>query len=108
MASYYDVELLPNKTFLSIPENMVHTSHCTTVLAAPSFRSRGKEGHGLKAVLRGVEGNMELMDSIRQLMVALDHALLELRQGQVQLIKFVHILTIKLSAFDAFFLSPMT
>ncbi|CAK8691769.1 unnamed protein product [Clavelina lepadiformis] len=71
-------------------ENMVHTSHCTTVLAAPSFRSRGKEGHGLKAVLRGVEGNMELMDSIRQLMVALDHALLELRQGQVQLIKILN------------------
>nr|CAB3265148.1 phosphatidylinositol 3,4,5-trisphosphate-dependent Rac exchanger 1 protein [Phallusia mammillata] len=70
--------------------NMVHTHYAITCLAAPSFRTRGKEGHGLMAVLRGVEGNTELMDSIRQLMVALDHALLELRQGQCQLINILN------------------
>uniref|UniRef100_H2Y5P3 Uncharacterized protein n=1 Tax=Ciona savignyi TaxID=51511 RepID=H2Y5P3_CIOSA len=59
-------------------ENMVHTMHSITCMAAPSFRTRGKEGHGLLAVLRGVEGNTELMDSIRQLMVGLDHALKKL------------------------------
>uniref|UniRef100_H2Y5P4 Phosphatidylinositol-3,4,5-trisphosphate-dependent Rac exchange factor 1 n=1 Tax=Ciona savignyi TaxID=51511 RepID=H2Y5P4_CIOSA len=68
-------------------ENMVHTMHSITCMAAPSFRTRGKEGHGLLAVLRGVEGNTELMDSIRQLMVGLDHALVELKQGQNQIIE---------------------
>uniref|UniRef100_H2Y5P1 Uncharacterized protein n=1 Tax=Ciona savignyi TaxID=51511 RepID=H2Y5P1_CIOSA len=58
-------------------QNMVHTMHSITCMAAPSFRTRGKEGHGLLAVLRGVEGNTELMDSIRQLMVGLDHALVD-------------------------------
>lgn len=67
--------------------SMVHTTHSTTCLASPSFKTRGKENHGLMCVLKGVEGNTEFMDSIRQLMVALDHALLELRQGQCQLIK---------------------
>ena len=66
---------------------MMHTTHATTCLAAPSFRTTGKNMHGLLALLRGVEGNTELMDSIRQLMVALDHALVEMRQGQSQLIK---------------------
>uniref|UniRef100_H2Y5P6 Uncharacterized protein n=1 Tax=Ciona savignyi TaxID=51511 RepID=H2Y5P6_CIOSA len=71
-------------------ENMVHTMHSITCMAAPSFRTRGKEGHGLLAVLRGVEGNTELMDSIRQLMVGLDHALVELKQGQNQIIDILN------------------
>ena len=66
---------------------MVHTTHTSTCLAAPSFRARKNEMHGLMAMQRGVEGNTEFMDSIRQLMVALDHALLEMRQGQGHLIK---------------------
>ena len=66
---------------------MVHTVDILTCLAAPSHRSRGREGHGLMAVLRGVEGNMELMDQIRQLMVALDHALIEMRHCQDQLLE---------------------
>ena len=73
--------------FLNFTANLVHTTHSTTCLAAPSFRTRGKEMHGLMAMQRGVEGNTEFMDSIRQLMVALDHALLEMRQGQRQLVK---------------------
>uniref|UniRef100_H2Y5P5 Phosphatidylinositol-3,4,5-trisphosphate-dependent Rac exchange factor 1 n=1 Tax=Ciona savignyi TaxID=51511 RepID=H2Y5P5_CIOSA len=72
---------------IRLVENMVHTMHSITCMAAPSFRTRGKEGHGLLAVLRGVEGNTELMDSIRQLMVGLDHALVELKQGQNQIIE---------------------
>ena len=72
---------------LSFAANLIHTSHSITCLSAPSFRTRGKEGHGLMAVLKGVEGNTELMDSIRQLMVQLDHALVELKQGQSQLLQ---------------------
>lgn len=66
---------------------MVHTTNVITCMGAPSQRSRGREGHGLMAVLRGVEGNMELMDSIRRLMVGLDQALIELKQGQDQLLE---------------------
>ena len=63
-------------------ENVVNTTHSVTCAASPSFRTRGKEGHGLQAVLRGTEGNTDLMDSVRHLMVALDNALSELKQGQ--------------------------
>lgn len=64
---------------------MVSTVDVITCMSAPSHRSRGREGHGLMAVLRGVEGNMELMDQIRQIMVALDHSLLEVTHCQDQI-----------------------
>lgn len=54
-------------------------------MAAPSFRTQGRNTHGLMAVLHGVESNSELMDAIRQLMVALDHAVIELKQGETHL-----------------------
>nr|XP_039271145.1 phosphatidylinositol 3,4,5-trisphosphate-dependent Rac exchanger 2 protein-like isoform X2 [Styela clava] len=69
---------------------MVNTNDVITCMAAPSHRSRGREGHGLMAVLRGVEGNMELMDQIRQLMVALDQAMLEVRHCQDQLLEILN------------------
>ena len=70
------------KAIQCFSDNMVCTTHSITCAAAPSFRTSKREGHGLMAVLRGAEGNTDLMDSIRHLMVALDNALLELKQGQ--------------------------
>ena len=61
---------------------MVNTTHSVTCGAAPSFRTRGKEGHGLMAVLRGAEGNTELMDAVRHLMVDLDNSVLEIKKGE--------------------------
>jgi len=98
MYCYYSVFMTLRKALLACslflgeccllyPDSMVHTNYCITCLAAPSFRTRGKEGHGLKAVLRGVEGNTELMDSVRQVMVALDQSLIELGQSQRQIIR---------------------
>jgi len=69
----------------SDPESLIHTCYSVTCMAAPSFRTQGRNTHGLMAVLHGVESNSELMDAIRQLMVALDHAVIELKQGETHL-----------------------
>ena len=62
---------------------MVNTTHSVTCAATPFFRTKLKGGgHGLKALLSGAEGNTEVMNAVRQLMVSLDTALMELNKGE--------------------------
>jgi len=65
------------------PENVENTSYSVTCMAAPSFRTRGKN-HGLTAILGSVEED-SWMDKIRQLMVNFDAAVVELKRAQEEL-----------------------